>query len=97
MGSGFSKLKKQAKQFEAQYEKMRDELKQQEFTGSAGGGLVTVMLAGDHTMKKIEIKPGCVDPNDIEGLQDLVLAAFNDAQQKLNQKLGQEQASPFGF
>ena len=85
MGSGFSKLKKQAKQFEAQYEKMREELKQQEVTGVAGGGLVTIVLSGDHAMKKIEIKPACVDPNDIEGLQDLIKAAYDDATQKLEQ------------
>ncbi len=83
MGSGFSKLKKQAKQFEAQYEKMREDLKSQEVTGSAGGGLVTVVLAGDHSMKKIEIKPACVDPTDVEGLQDLIKAAYDEANQKL--------------
>jgi nucleoid-associated protein EbfC len=88
MGSGFSKLKKQAKQFEAQYEKMRDDLKSQEVIGTAGSGLVTVVLAGDHSMKKIEIKPACVDPNDVEGLQDLIKAAFDDANQKLEQASG---------
>lgn len=86
MGSGFSKLKKQAKQFEAQYEKMREELKQQEVSGSAGGGLVTIVLSGDHSLKKIEIKPACVDPNDVEGLQDLIRAAYEDAHQKLEQQ-----------
>ncbi len=92
MGSGFSKLKKQAKQFEAQYEKMREDLKQQEFVGTAGNGLVTLILAGDHSLKKIEIKPACVDPNDVEGLQDLIKAAFEDA----NQKLEQSSNSPMG-
>lgn len=85
MGSGFSKMKKQARQFEAQYEKMREDLKAQEVTGTAGGGLVTVVLAGDHSMKRIDIKPACVDPNDVEGLQDLIKAAFDDANQKLEQ------------
>lgn len=85
MGSGFSKLKKQAKQFEAQYEKMREELKQQEVSGSAGSGLVTIVLAGDHSLKRIDIKPACVDPNDVEGLQDLIRAAYEDAHQKLEQ------------
>jgi nucleoid-associated protein EbfC len=88
MGSGFSKLKKQAKQFEAQYEKMRDELKQQEAIGTAGGGLVTIVLSGDHAMKKIEIKPACVDPADVEGLQDLIKAAYEDATKKLEQLSG---------
>jgi DNA-binding YbaB/EbfC family protein len=96
MGSGFSKMKKQAKQFEAQYEKMRDELKQQEFTGTAGGGLVTLTLTGDHALKKIDIKPACVDPTDVEGLQDLIKAAFEDANQKLEQASG-SQAGGFPF
>jgi nucleoid-associated protein EbfC len=85
MGSGFSKLKKQAKQFEAQYEKIREDLKQQEFMGTSGNGLVTVVLSGDHALKKIDIKPACVDPADIEGLQDLIKAAFDVASQKLEQ------------
>lgn len=88
MGSGFSKLKKQAKQFGAQYEKMREELKQQEVLGSAGNGLVTIVLLGDHTLKTIEIKPACVDPNDVEGLQDLIKAAYEDAHQKLENSSG---------
>jgi DNA-binding YbaB/EbfC family protein len=93
MGSGFSKLKKQAKQFEAQYEKMREDLKQQEVVGSAGGGLVTVTLTGDHALKRIEIKPACVDPNDVEGLQDLIKAAFDEANQKLE---ASSSGSPMG-
>ena len=94
MGSGFSKLKKQAKQFEAQYEKMREDLKSQEVTGRAGGGLVTVVLAGDHSMKKIEIKPACVDPTDVEGLQDLIKAAYDEANQKL-EKSSEGNSFPF--
>jgi len=86
MGSGFSKLKKQAKQLEAHYGKMREELKTQEVIGTAGAGLVTITLSGDHQMKKIEIKPACVDPNDIEALQDLIKAAYDDAFQKLGEK-----------
>jgi DNA-binding YbaB/EbfC family protein len=97
MGSGFSKMKKQAKQFEAQYEKMREDLKQQEVTGTAGGGLVTVILTGDHALKKIDIKPACVDPNDVEGLQDLIKAAFDDANQKLEQASGESPMGNFPF
>ncbi len=83
MGSGFSKLKKQAKQFGAQVEQMREAMKQQEFVGSSGNGLVTVIISGEHQVKKIDIKPACVDPSDVEGLQDLIKAAFDDANQKL--------------
>ena len=83
MGSGFSKLKKQAKQFESQYAKIQEEMRALEVTGTAGNGLVTLVLNGEHELKDLKIKPACVDPNDIEGLQDLILAAFEDAAQKL--------------
>jgi DNA-binding YbaB/EbfC family protein len=83
MGSGFSKLKKQAKQMEAQYEKMREEMTKLEVTGSAGNGLVTLILNGEHEMKDLKIKPACVDPNDLEGLQDLIRAAYSEALAKI--------------
>ena len=83
MGSGFSKMKKQAKLFGAQYEKMQEEMRQLQVTGSAGNGLVTLILTGEHQMKEIKIKPECIDPNDPEGLQDLIVAAYNDAAQQI--------------
>lgn len=91
MGSGFSKMKKQAKLFGAQYEKMQEEMRQLQVTGSAGNGLVTLILTGEHQMKEIKIKPECIDPNDPEGLQDLIVAAYNDAAQQIaarNQQSG---------
>ena len=83
MGSGFSKMKKQARAQEQQYEKMREDLKNTEATGTSGNGLVTVVLDGDKDLKQINIKPDCVDPSDVEGLQDLIKAAFQDAYKKL--------------
>ena len=96
MGSGFSKMKKQAKLFEAQYEKMQEELRQLEVTGSAGNGLVTLVLNGEHQMKELKIKPDCIDRNDPEGLQDLIMAAYNDAAQKVAAQSQQNSGSlPF--
>lgn len=83
MGSGFSKLKKQAKQFESQYAKIQEEMRALEVTGTAGNGLVTLVLNGEHELKDLQIKPACVDPNDIEGLQDLIRAAYADAHAKI--------------
>ena len=83
MGSGFSKLKKQAKQFESQYAKIQEEMRALEVTGSAGNGLVTLVLNGQHELKDLKIKPACVDPNDVEGLQDLIHAAYADAHAKI--------------
>jgi DNA-binding YbaB/EbfC family protein len=82
MGSGFSKMKKQARLLEAQYAQMQEKMRNAEFVGSAGNGLVTVTLSGEKELKKIEIKPDCVDPKDVEGLQDLIKAAYQEAYQK---------------
>ena len=79
MGSGFSKMKKQARQMEQQMEAMRDEMKQQRFTGSSGNGLVTVVIDGEKKLQELKIKPECVDPEDVEGLEDLISAAFTEA------------------
>ena len=82
MGSGFSKMKKQARLFQAQMEKTQEQAKTARFTGVSGAGLVTVVLDGEKELKEIQIKKECVDPNDIEGLQDLILAAHAEACQK---------------
>ena len=70
-----------------------------EVTGSAGNGLVTLVMNGEHEIKNLQIKPECVDKNDVEGLQDLIRAAHADALQKIN---AQSQSAlpgglPFGF
>lgn len=83
MGSGFSKMKKQAKQFQDQLAKMQEDMQKLEVTGSAGNGLVEITLSGEKEIKKLSINPECVDPEDIEGLQDLIIVAFNDAAKKI--------------
>lgn len=82
MGSGFSKKKKQAKMLQEQFSKLQTELQNQEVVGSSGNGLVTVTMTGDGDLKQIKIKPDCVDPEDVEGLEDLIKAAFQDAAEK---------------
>lgn len=57
-----------------------------EAEGSAGNGLVTITLNGENEITALKIKPDCVDPEDIEGLEDLVRAAHNDALKKLREK-----------
>jgi nucleoid-associated protein EbfC len=84
MGSGYSKMKKQARALQDQLSKMQEEREKLEVTGSAGNGLVVVTLNGDKELKKISIKPECVDPKDIEGLEDLILAAFKDGASKIS-------------
>ncbi|HEY2810219.1 MAG TPA: YbaB/EbfC family nucleoid-associated protein [Rhabdochlamydiaceae bacterium] len=93
MGSGFSKMKKQAKLFEQQLEMARSEMKNKIVTGQSGNGLVTVTINGEKELLSIVIKPECVDPSDLEGLQDLVKAACQNAYQQL----GEGDSLPDGF
>lgn len=83
MGSGFLKRKKEAKALQEQFMQMRSKMEGTEVEGSSGHGLVTVILSGDYAMKSIKIKPECVDPEDIDGLQDLIKAAYQDAVKKM--------------
>lgn len=86
MGTGFAKKKKQAKMMQGEFMKMQEKIKELEVEGTAGNGLVTIVLDGDNRMKKLVIKPECVDPDDIDGLQDLIKAAYGDALTKLQKE-----------
>ena len=105
MGNNFSKMKKQARQLQEQLSKMQEEMETLEVTGSAGNDLVQVTLSGEKELKKIVIKPECVDVEDIEGLQDLILAAFEDASKKIKEQSSADSLLqglplgnlPFGF
>jgi DNA-binding YbaB/EbfC family protein len=81
MGSGFSRMKKQAKMMQAQVGQMREQMAHKVAEGTAGNGLVKVVLNGEKELKSIVIKPECT--TDVEGLQDLIVAAFQDAAKKL--------------
>lgn len=83
MGSGFAKRKKEAKMLQQKFQEMQEKLKTETATGSAGNGLVTITLNGEHEMTNISIKPECVDPEDVEGLQDLIKAAYQEAAKKI--------------
>lgn len=82
MGSGYSKMKKQARMMEAQMQSMQQNLKETQLEGSSGNGLVKVILDGEKNIKSLKIKPECVDKEDVEGLEDLIIAAITDAQSK---------------
>ena len=94
MGSGFSKARKQAKLMEQQLETVRNELKHKRVTGTSPAGLVTVVLNGEKELLSIQVKPECLDPNDPEGVQDLIKAACEDGYQKLS---SDPSSLPFGF
>ncbi len=83
MGTGFAKRKKQAKALQQQVEHLQEKMAQTEATGTAGNGLVTITLNGDHELKRLKIDKQCVDPEDVEGLELLITSAYKDACEKL--------------
>jgi DNA-binding YbaB/EbfC family protein len=77
-------LMKQAQKMQQQLAAAQEELASAEVTGSAGGGLVTVTMTGSGEVTTLTIAPAAVDPDDVETLQDLVIAALRDAQHNVN-------------
>ncbi|MBI2743696.1 MAG: YbaB/EbfC family nucleoid-associated protein [Chlamydiales bacterium] len=90
-------MKKQARQMEEQMEKMREEMKAKQVIGSAGNGLVQVTLNGEKELQSIQIRPECVDPSDLEGLQDLIRAACKEAYEKIDAESGAASGLSFPF
>ena len=72
-------MMKQVQQMQSEMVKAQEELKSEVVEASAGGGMVTVKISGDLELREVTIDPGAVDPDDVEILQDMVLAATNEA------------------
>ena len=80
-------LMKQAQKMQQQMLAAQEELAQAEVSGSAGGGLVSVTVLGSGDLQSVTIDPSVVDPDDVETLQDLIVAAVNDALRKVDDEL----------
>jgi len=86
-------LMKQAQKLQGQMMKMQEEAEAQTIEASAGGGMVKVVVNGKQQILSLDIEKEVVDPDDVEMLQDLVLAAINDAlaksQEMMSEKMSQ--------
>ncbi|MED3623428.1 YbaB/EbfC family nucleoid-associated protein [Neobacillus thermocopriae] len=96
MMRGMGNMQNMMKQMQKMQKKMQEaqeQLGQEKVEGTSGGGMVTVVVTGHKEVVDVQIKPEAVDPDDVEMLQDLVLAAVNDALKKAdeltNNKMGQ--------
>lgn len=78
-GGNMQQIMRQAQKMQADVKRVQEEVGDSELEYSAGGGAVKVVVYGRKELKSIEITPECVDPDDVEMLQDLVLAAVNGA------------------
>ena len=78
-GGNMQQLMRQAQKMQEQLAKTQEELDQKEYEASSGGGMVTCKVSGKRELLSLEIKPEAVDPDDVEMLQDMILAAVNEA------------------
>ena len=78
-GGNMQQLMRQAQKLQEEMEQAQAALETREYTAQAGGGMVNVTVTGKKEVKSITIKPECVDPEDVELLQDMILAAVNEA------------------
>lgn len=79
MQGGMAQLLKQANQMQNKMKKVQEELAARNYDGTAGGGAVKITVNGDHYVKAITINPDVMKSGDVEMLQDLIMAATNDA------------------
>jgi len=91
-----NKMMKQVQKMQQDMMKLQEELKERTVEATAGGGVVKAVANGKKELVKIEIKPEAVDPDDVEMLQDLVLAAANEALQKAEDMVSQEMSKLTG-
>lgn len=96
MGGNMNNLMKQAQKLQKQMEEMREEIEKKTVEASSGGGAVTAVVSGKKQIIDIKIKPEVVDPDDVEMLQDLIIAAVNEAISKAGEMMEQEMAKVTG-
>ena len=86
MPGNMNNLMKQAQKMQRQMEETTKELEEKEYSASAGGGAVTVTVSGKKEVLSVKLAEEVVDPNDIEMLQDLIVAATNEALRKMEEE-----------
>ena len=78
-GGNMQQLARQAQMLQQQISQLQENLDKREFEATAGGGMVRAKVNGEREILELEIKPEAVDPNDVELLQDMIVAALNEA------------------
>ncbi|HYB55836.1 MAG TPA: YbaB/EbfC family nucleoid-associated protein [Alphaproteobacteria bacterium] len=83
-------LMKQAQEMQNRMQEMQQKLAEVELEGASAGGMVRVTVNGRSEMRRVKIDPSLVDPKEVEVLEDLVVAAFNDAKAKVEARVAEE-------
>lgn len=87
---------KEAQKLQSRMAEMQEKLAEVEINGSAGGGMVVVTLNGKGEMRQVKIDPSLLEPNEVEILEDLIVAANNDAKVKVESHLQEEMSKMTG-
>lgn len=95
-GANINQLMKQAQKMQADMAKMQEELNEREFSATSGGGAVKATVTGGKTLVSIELSEAAVDPDDIEMLQDLIVAAVNEALRVADETVAAEMSKVTG-
>jgi nucleoid-associated protein EbfC len=96
MAKGLGNIMKQAQQMQAKIARVQQELEDKEVEATAGGGMVTARANGKQQLLDLKIEKDVVDPEDVEMLQDLVLAAVNEAMKKSQEMIQNEMSKVTG-
>ncbi|MDO5100690.1 MAG: YbaB/EbfC family nucleoid-associated protein [Eubacteriales bacterium] len=96
MPGNMSQLMKQAQRMQRQMEETQKEFETKEFSAVAGGGAVEVTVNGKKEVTRVKLAPEAVDPDDVEMLEDLIMAATNEAFRKMNDESSQNMAKLTG-
>ena len=96
MGGNMANLMKQAQKMQKQMEEAQKEIEDLEVTVSTGGGSIEVTMNGKKELISIKIDPDAVDPDDVEMLQDMIVAGVNEAMREIDKK-SQSKMSGFGL
>jgi len=96
MSKGLAGIMKQAQMMQQRMAKLQEEASNRTATATAGGGVVTATVTGKNQLVSLEIKKEAVDPEDVEMLQDLVVAAVNEALATVQAEMGQEMSKVTG-
>ena len=96
MPGNMANLMKQAQKMQRQMEEQAKEMETKEFTATAGGGVVEVTVSGKREVTKVKLSEEAVDPDDIETLEDLIMAATNEALRQVEEASGAAMAKMTG-
>lgn len=90
MTKGMTSIMKQAQKLQAQIGRIQEEMAEKTTEASSGGGMVTVVITGKQEVLSVRIDPEVVNPQDVEMLQDLIVAAVNEATRKSQEMVAEE-------